>query len=257
MLPIKTTIRRDGRPKLSDVLTLKNRLRSFGYYTHDDYGSPYPNNELISAVHAFQKDEDLKVDGVVTPKGETSEALSARSGEGYIWRSQKDGKVRSMHRQLDGRIFRWDETPPGGHHPGEAPNCRCVAESIEVIPPLPKKKPQAAINRAVNKRYNIEPLQPVMITMPADPFVWGAWVPFQNYIGMTDDTVINVTVSFANVSNAAGSFDYEIRGGDSLVKGYAVGSMTETVMITGYIATTIYVRLKSHFAPQRIRLAVK
>ena len=52
----------------------------------------------------------------------------AKSGK-YIWRTRGDGKVRSKHAELDGKVFYWDNPPEGGH-PGEAPNCRCWAEDI-------------------------------------------------------------------------------------------------------------------------------
>jgi len=47
--------------------------------------------------------------------------------ERYIWRSQDDAKVRDSHAEYDDQVFRWDE-PPAGGHPGQAHNCRCVAE---------------------------------------------------------------------------------------------------------------------------------
>jgi len=49
--------------------------------------------------------------------------------ERYIWRSQDDAKVRDSHAEYDDRVFRWDE-PPAGGHPGQAHNCRCVAEPV-------------------------------------------------------------------------------------------------------------------------------
>lgn len=45
----------------------------------------------------------------------------------YIWRTRRDGKVRSAHADREGQIFSWDEPPEGGH-PGEEYNCRCTAE---------------------------------------------------------------------------------------------------------------------------------
>ncbi len=51
----------------------------------------------------------------------------ARTTTHYIWRTQRDNKVRPSHRANEGKIFSWDSPPPTGH-PGEAPNCRCYAE---------------------------------------------------------------------------------------------------------------------------------
>lgn len=45
----------------------------------------------------------------------------------YIWRTTGDSAVRSSHASRDGKRYRWDD-PPAGGHPGEDVNCRCVAE---------------------------------------------------------------------------------------------------------------------------------
>ena len=49
--------------------------------------------------------------------------------ERYIRRSRDDAKVRDSHADYDDQIFRWDQ-PPAGGHPGQAHNCRCVAEPV-------------------------------------------------------------------------------------------------------------------------------
>jgi hypothetical protein len=49
--------------------------------------------------------------------------------ERYIWRSRDDSKVRDSHADFDDQVFRWDEAPADGH-PGQAHNCRCVAEPV-------------------------------------------------------------------------------------------------------------------------------
>jgi hypothetical protein len=46
--------------------------------------------------------------------------------EQYVWRTQRDSKVRGAHRANDGRIFSWSNPPPTGH-PGQDFNCRCEA----------------------------------------------------------------------------------------------------------------------------------
>jgi len=53
----------------------------------------------------------------------------------YIWRTVKDGRVRRIHRLLEGTVHAWDDPPVAEergdrHHPGEFPNCRCYAEPI-------------------------------------------------------------------------------------------------------------------------------
>lgn len=52
----------------------------------------------------------------------------------YIWRSAEDGDVRQSHREMNGKIFRFDQPPAvegeGNHGPGDIYNCRCFAEPI-------------------------------------------------------------------------------------------------------------------------------
>ncbi len=51
-------------------------------------------------------------------------------GEHYIWRTRGDEQVRWDHLVREGKIFRWDNPPEGGH-PGADHNCRCWAEPYE------------------------------------------------------------------------------------------------------------------------------
>ena len=44
----------------------------------------------------------------------------------YVWRTQRDERLRPSHRMNDGRIFSWSDPPDTGH-PGEDYNCRCEA----------------------------------------------------------------------------------------------------------------------------------
>lgn len=44
----------------------------------------------------------------------------------YVWRTRRDERVRSSHREFDGHLIAWDDPPEVGH-PGHEPNCRCVA----------------------------------------------------------------------------------------------------------------------------------
>lgn len=45
----------------------------------------------------------------------------------YIWRTCKDNKVRSTHRDNEGKLFLKSSPPPTGN-PGDAYNCRCQAD---------------------------------------------------------------------------------------------------------------------------------
>lgn len=45
----------------------------------------------------------------------------------FVWRTVRDGRVRSEHVARDGKVYRYDE-PPNGELPGEPILCRCYAE---------------------------------------------------------------------------------------------------------------------------------
>lgn len=82
----------------------------------------------------------------------------------FVWRTQGDGRVRDEHRELDGRVFSYDD-PPSEGLPGEPVNCRCYAESVlpddldEVIAEIgnpfaavPDDRPPAAVRRELSRR---------------------------------------------------------------------------------------------------------
>ena len=47
----------------------------------------------------------------------------------YRWQTMMDDRVRPLHADRQGLIFRWDK-PPSDGHPGMAIRCRCVADPI-------------------------------------------------------------------------------------------------------------------------------
>lgn len=61
-----------------------------------------------------------------------NQALQAAIGiDFYIWQTRRDAQVRESHAERDGKIFRWDAAPEGGH-PGENYNCRCYARPLGI-----------------------------------------------------------------------------------------------------------------------------
>ncbi|UNW05952.1 minor capsid protein [Acinetobacter variabilis] len=46
--------------------------------------------------------------------------------ESYTWSTSKDERVRPLCQSHEGKTFRWD-TPPSGGHPGQPVRCRCTA----------------------------------------------------------------------------------------------------------------------------------
>lgn len=49
--------------------------------------------------------------------------------EQYRWQTMMDDRVRPLHADRQGLIFRWDK-PPSDGHPGMAIRCRCVADPV-------------------------------------------------------------------------------------------------------------------------------
>lgn len=47
----------------------------------------------------------------------------------YVWRTNRDERVRPEHAARDGETFEW-ASPPEDGHPGEAIGCRCSAEAV-------------------------------------------------------------------------------------------------------------------------------
>ena len=59
-----------------DVLQVKRVLDDLGYYKKPRYGiTEYPDKDMFSGIRDFQKDNDLKIDGILKPNGETEKAL--------------------------------------------------------------------------------------------------------------------------------------------------------------------------------------
>jgi SPP1 gp7 family putative phage head morphogenesis protein len=74
---------------------------------------------------------------VSTASSTLTEARARHVGsDSYIWRTSKDSDVRSDHRELEGKVIRWDDPPVvdkrTGYraHAGCNANCRCYPEPI-------------------------------------------------------------------------------------------------------------------------------
>lgn len=73
------------------------------------------------------------VESAVLARHSTMVAVYARAAgsPGYIWTTQLDGVVRSLHQELEGTTQSWADPPVSGSggwrgHPGEPAMCRCV-----------------------------------------------------------------------------------------------------------------------------------
>jgi len=53
--------------------------------------------------------------------------------EGYIWQTSRDGDVRQSHKEMQGKIVKWNDPPTLDGMTGHAgcfPNCRCWAQVL-------------------------------------------------------------------------------------------------------------------------------
>ena len=81
MISIKKTLGKDYRMDLDDVYKVKGGLNKAGHYKVPDYGlTKYPDEHLFNGIKSFQKEENIKIDGVMKPNGETIHALNRRLG---------------------------------------------------------------------------------------------------------------------------------------------------------------------------------
>lgn len=51
-----------------DVLSVKKHLKNFGYYKEPEWGmTKFSDGEMFRGIRSFQKEKNLKVDGVMKP----------------------------------------------------------------------------------------------------------------------------------------------------------------------------------------------
>lgn len=76
-----------------DTLVVKEALQSMGYYEPPkDIGMhSHPDSQLFDAVKDFQRDNGLKVDGIIKPDGETEKAMNES-----LW-GQTNGAMNDMY----------------------------------------------------------------------------------------------------------------------------------------------------------------
>jgi len=79
ILELRKTVGPSHNVEPDDILALKKALNQTGHYKVPDFGiTPYPDTPLIKGIKKFQKDHDLKVDGVMKPGGPTENALGRK-----------------------------------------------------------------------------------------------------------------------------------------------------------------------------------
>lgn len=141
-----------------DVRQMKKALNRLGYYQPlEKTGiTGIPDAAIFMALKSFQKDHGITATGTAKPNDATIHNLNEQTSKipsgRYIWRTVGDNKVRKAHAELDGTMRDWSTSP----YPGEEPNCRCWAESIENDeihdPPIKPLYPELLIIPALRTR---------------------------------------------------------------------------------------------------------
>ncbi|MCC6598473.1 MAG: peptidoglycan-binding protein [Alphaproteobacteria bacterium] len=79
MFTLKGPIASNASTDLEDSAMIKMALTSLRYYDDTETGlSPYGDRQLFQAVKSFQKDNGLKVDGVINPDGPTQKEIKKK-----------------------------------------------------------------------------------------------------------------------------------------------------------------------------------
>lgn len=69
-----------------DVREIKTALVGTGHYKPPEFGiTEIPDNQMLDAIRGYQKDNNLKVDGVMRPGGETENSIAAMGR----WKSKR------------------------------------------------------------------------------------------------------------------------------------------------------------------------
>lgn len=87
------------------------------------YGMSRRRAELIA------RDQTAKLNGQIQKAQQQDAGI-----EEYIWYTTGDNRVRSSHRELNGKKFSWNDPPDVGKgrrcHPGEDYQCRCIGRPV-------------------------------------------------------------------------------------------------------------------------------
>lgn len=76
----------------------------------------------VKRAALIARDQTLKLSGQLDRLKQTNAGIL-----GYIWHTSRDERVRPKHQSRNGKRFRWDKPPEGGH-PGQDVQCRCTPE---------------------------------------------------------------------------------------------------------------------------------
>ena len=88
-------------------------------------GLPTSNGGLKRRLRMITRDQ------VATLNSQITKARHEAAGiDEFVWTSQRDGRVRPLHREIDGETYSYAEGHPTEGLPGQPINCRCYPEAV-------------------------------------------------------------------------------------------------------------------------------
>lgn len=89
---LRGVVDRAARVDENDTLQTKSALGELGYYSTPGYGmTPYPDEPMFDGIKKYQRDNKLRVDGVMKPRGETEQAIDRHLASSPTFRCQRCG----------------------------------------------------------------------------------------------------------------------------------------------------------------------
>ena len=97
---LRGVVDRAARADENDTWQIKSALGALGYYKTPGYGvTPYPDEPMFDGIKKYQRDNKLRVDGVMKPGGETEDSMNNRVADVQAAERARHGaKVRRKQR---------------------------------------------------------------------------------------------------------------------------------------------------------------
>lgn len=104
LYPLKLAGRVDRAAQVheNDTLRTKAALKVLGHYKTPKYGmTPYPDEPMFAGIKAYQKANNLRIDGVMQPKGETEHSINKRIAEEQAAQRGRFGATKRRKERRD------------------------------------------------------------------------------------------------------------------------------------------------------------
>ena len=110
MFKLKGRVARNTSVDLNDSAIIKMAMASWGSYDDKktDF-SPYSDNEMFTAIREFQKDNGLKVDGVINKEGSTQSKIKERLSQNRQAKTSFGDFVKNRRDMIDANTIGADK----------------------------------------------------------------------------------------------------------------------------------------------------